>query len=130
MKQGSNAFFTYSNELKEVFPECISDNLTGLQEAVVSRFQTPTEPLATCRYEDCQSAHLRSSNSIIHWKSTIAEDDLDYKGFFIMLIKLNNSPKFEIQKLLIGTFFGPFERLMLTFSAIFCYCMITRQLIV
>jgi hypothetical protein len=35
-----------------------------------------------------------------------------------------------LQKLLIGTFFGPFERLILIFSAIVWYCMITRQLIV
>jgi hypothetical protein len=36
----------------------------------------------------------------------------------------------ELQKLLIGTFFWPFKRLILIFSAIFWYCMITRQLIV
>jgi hypothetical protein len=49
------------------------------------------------------------------------------------LLKLNTFPNFEtpaVQKLLIGTFFWPFERLLLIFSAIFWYCMITRQLIV
>jgi hypothetical protein len=48
------------------------------------------------------------------------------------LVKLNTFPNFETPSKIAhrNFFFVPFERLILIFSAIFWYCMITRQLIV
>jgi hypothetical protein len=55
----------------------------------------------------------------------------DSESYLQSTLKLNNSPKIrEGFKNSPSELFWPFEWLMLTFSAIFCYCMITRKLIV
>ena len=44
------------------------------------------EILATCRYECCQKRHEeRHNNSILQWKATICQQDIDYKGYYSLI---------------------------------------------